>query len=41
VMQRYLQYLKTGRLPAWEVPGMIAKYYTSTKALEIANGKNN
>jgi len=41
VMQRYLQYLKTGQLPAWEVPGMIAKYYTSTKALEIANGKNN
>ncbi len=37
VMQRYLQYLKDGRLPAWEVPGMIAKYYTATTALEMAN----
>jgi hypothetical protein len=36
VMQRYLQYLKTGQLPAWEVPGILAKYYTATKALEMA-----
>jgi predicted dehydrogenase len=36
VMQRYLQYLKTGQLPAWEVPGILAKYYTATKALEVA-----
>lgn len=36
VMQRYLQYLKDHRLPQWEVPGMLAKYYTATKALEIA-----
>ena len=36
VMKRYLQYLKEGKLPDWEVPGMIAKYYTTTKALEIA-----
>ena len=35
VMERYLQYLKGG-LPGWEVPNMIAKYYTTTKALEIA-----
>ncbi|MEO5685431.1 MAG: putative oxidoreductase C-terminal domain-containing protein [Chitinophagaceae bacterium] len=39
VMERYLQYLKAKQLPAWEVPGMIAKYYTATKALEIANSK--
>ncbi|MFT3935043.1 MAG: putative oxidoreductase C-terminal domain-containing protein [Chitinophagaceae bacterium] len=39
VLQRYLQYLKAGKMPAWEVPNMIAKYYTSTKALEIANSK--
>jgi predicted dehydrogenase len=38
VMQRYLQYLHDKQLPVWEVPCMIAKYYTSTKALEIANG---
>lgn len=36
VMKRYLQYLKEGKLPDWEVPGMIAKYYTTTKALEMA-----
>jgi len=36
VMQRYLQYLKAGQMPAWETPGMIAKYFTATKALEIA-----
>jgi hypothetical protein len=37
VMQRYLQYLQNKQVPAWEVPCMIAKYYTSTKALDIAN----
>lgn len=36
VMQRYLQYLKEGKLPDWEVPNMIAKYYTSARALEMA-----
>ena len=36
VMKRYLQYLKDGKLPDWEVPDMIAKYYTTTKALEMA-----
>jgi len=23
-------------MPAWEVPNMIAKYYTTTKGLELA-----
>ena len=36
VTQKYLQYLKEGQMPAWEVPNMIAKYYTTTKALELA-----
>jgi predicted dehydrogenase len=36
VMQRYLHYLKDKKLPDWEVPNMIAKYYTSTRALEMA-----
>jgi predicted dehydrogenase len=36
VMERYLQYLKEGSLPGWEVPNMITKYYTTTKALETA-----
>ena len=37
VMTRYLQYLKEKKLPDWEVPNMIAKYYTSTKALQMAS----
>lgn len=37
VMSRYLQFLKEKKLPDWEVPNMIAKYYTSTKALQMAN----
>ncbi|MBD2703706.1 Gfo/Idh/MocA family oxidoreductase [Spirosoma sp. BT702] len=36
VAQKYLDYLKAGNLPAWEVPNMIAKYYTTTQALELA-----
>lgn len=36
VMTRYLQFLKEKKLPDWEVPNMLAKYYTSTKALEMA-----
>lgn len=36
VMERFLQYLKDGNMPNWEVPNMIAKYYTTTKALEVA-----
>jgi predicted dehydrogenase len=33
VMERYLEYLERGELPAWEIPNMIAKYYTTTQAL--------
>jgi predicted dehydrogenase len=36
VMERYLQYLIDGKLPEWEVPNMIAKYYTTTQALKMA-----
>lgn len=39
VTQKYLQCLKDGKLPDWEVPNMIAKYYTTTKAREVAIGK--
>ena len=35
VMERYLNYLVDGKLPEWEVPNMIAKYYTTTEALKI------
>lgn len=37
VMEKYLQYLGEGRLPAWEVPNMIAKYYTTTSAQRLAD----
>jgi predicted dehydrogenase len=40
IMENYLSYLKNKNIPAWEVPNMLAKYYTTTKALEIAL-KNN
>lgn len=36
VARKYLAYLKEGKLPEWEVPNMIAKYYTTTSALELA-----
>jgi len=36
VTERYLQYLAKGRLPEWEVPNMISKYYITTRALELA-----
>ncbi|ANH82333.1 oxidoreductase [Niabella ginsenosidivorans] len=36
VMQQYLRFLKEKKMPEWEVPNMIAKYYTTTSALEIA-----
>jgi hypothetical protein len=36
VMEAYLQYLAKGRLPGWEVPNMLAKYYITTRALELA-----
>jgi hypothetical protein len=36
VMERFLLYLRSGKLPAWEVPNMLAKYYTTTQAVKIA-----
>ncbi len=36
VTARFLEYLNSGRLPEWEVPGMITKYYTTTGALKKA-----
>lgn len=40
VTENFLESLKKGALPEWEVPNMIAKYYTTTKALEVAKSKN-
>ena len=38
VTAKYLKYLKSGKLPEWEVPNMITKYYTTTSALKLAKG---
>jgi putative oxidoreductase-like protein/GFO/IDH/MocA oxidoreductase family protein len=36
VTNNFLDYLKNKNMPAWEVPNMLAKYYTTTKAREVA-----
>ncbi len=36
VTEKYLSYLVDGKLPAWEVPNMITKYYTTTEGLKAA-----
>ncbi|WP_324678594.1 putative oxidoreductase C-terminal domain-containing protein [Hymenobacter sp. GOD-10R] len=37
VTQQFLEYLQKRNMPKWEVPNMLAKYYTTTKALEVAS----
>ena len=39
VMAKFLEYMEVGKLPEWEVPCMITKYYTTTSALKLAKGK--
>jgi predicted dehydrogenase len=39
VTEKFLEYLTGGTMPSWEVPNMITKYFTTTKALEIAKQK--
>lgn len=36
VTEKYLSFLQSGTMPDWEVPNMLAKYYVTTKALEVA-----
>jgi hypothetical protein len=36
VIDQYLRYLKEGKMPEWEVSGMLTKYYTTTQALTKA-----
>lgn len=33
VTEKFLSYLSNGSMPDWEVPNMLAKYYTTTQAL--------
>jgi len=39
VTQKYLDYLLQKNMPAWEVPNMLAKYYTTTQARKLAAKK--
>ena len=36
VTQNYLRYLEEGKLPNWEVPNMITKYYTTIEGYKMA-----
>jgi predicted dehydrogenase len=36
VTKKYLSFARMGKMPAWEAPNMLAKYYTTTRALELA-----
>jgi len=36
VMERFLTYQAQNKLPDWEIPNMLVKYYTTTNALELA-----
>jgi hypothetical protein len=36
VMKRFLKYMEQGKVPEWETANMRVKYYTTTKALEMA-----
>jgi predicted dehydrogenase len=40
VTKKFLEYMKAGKLPDWEVPGMITKYFTTTEALKMALEKD-
>ena len=36
VTNNFLKYFKESKLPEWEVPNMISKYYTTTEAYKKA-----
>ncbi|MCF1751199.1 putative oxidoreductase C-terminal domain-containing protein [Mariniradius sediminis] len=36
VTEKFLEYFLEGKMPAWEVPNMLVKYHTTTRALELA-----
>ena len=36
VTERFLNYLTAGQLPAWEVPNMLAKYFTTIRAYQLS-----
>ena len=36
VTEKFLRFLSEGKMPAWEVPNMLAKYYTTTEAYRLS-----
>jgi predicted dehydrogenase len=36
VTEKFLEYMATGKIPEWEISGMLTKYYTTTSALKKA-----
>ena len=36
VASQFLDYVARGALPGWEVPNMIAKYFTTTEAYRLS-----
>lgn len=39
VTEKFLGCLAAGRLPDWEVPNMLAKYYTTTQAYRLSHAR--
>ncbi len=39
VAEKYLKYLAEGKMPAWEVPNMTAKYFVTTEAFRLSHAK--
>ncbi len=39
VTEKYLGFLLNNNMPSWEIPNMIAKYYTTTQAQKLASKK--
>jgi len=37
VTEKYLRYLEDGRMPSWEVPCLLTKYYTTTEAYRLSH----
>ncbi len=41
VTERYLQFLSERKMPEWEVPNILAKYFTTTEAYRLSHRKTN
>ncbi len=39
VTEKFLRYLAAGKMPDWEVPNMLAKYYTTTQAHRLSHAR--